>query len=109
MIALFVLLMLERADHVRCAPGYYVNGVRRSGVSQCIRAPRPGEAECAPGKPCDDIGSDDAPRYTVRVVCERGSEPRVVGAGELVCAVAGTRMRIQAVDLALILRRSDQL
>lgn len=78
-IALLLFAMVVRPVRARCRPGWYVNGVRPSGVYEC----RP-----VLGRPEDDLL--DAVRRTVleqdqrairgRVYCTGGATPRQDGA-----------------------------
>ncbi len=72
-----LLTRAERTDHAECRPGWYVNGVRPSGQTECIKAPSGnGSNECIPGGACTFI--DNADRYPIAVTCTGGTSPRVI-------------------------------
>ncbi len=88
-LLLWLAGMLTRPTSAECRPGFYVNGVRPSGTTECIEAPRGnGADECVRGKPC--TFADDAPRYPIAIVCAAGTAPRVIDARHVRCTQGGS-------------------
>lgn len=69
---------------VTCCRGYYVNGVRRDGSTQCIKAPSgTGALECVDSGACRFTDTD--PRYPIAIHCTGGSRPIVVNSDAIGC------------------------
>lgn len=88
-VLLWLAGQLARPDRAECRTGFYVNGIRPTGITECIRAPAGnGARECVPGAPC--TFADDAPRYRLQLWCAAGTEPRVVDARHVRCEAVRT-------------------
>lgn len=81
----FVIIMAGTVGvYARCCHGFYVNGVRPSGDTECIEAPAgTGSDECIAGGQCRF--ADDAPRYPIAISCPSGHRPIVVDSMTVGC------------------------
>lgn len=77
-LLLFVAACTTPPDHAQCAPGWYVEGVRPTGVTTCVYAP-PGGCGDAAGTPAEQMACVyEERRYAIAVYCTNGTHPIVV-------------------------------
>lgn len=69
---------------VTCPQGWYVNGVRPSGATQCLPSPPPNCGE--PRPPHDQPCPEAAVEIPRRVYCEDNEQPLVVDERSVRCA-----------------------
>ncbi len=74
----------DRPQSATCQPGFYVNGIRPTGATECIQAPiGRGDDECVAGGRCSfDVEPVVLP---VQLRCDRGTEPRVIDSTHVRC------------------------
>ncbi len=76
-----------RTDRAVCRTGFYLNGVRPDGSSECIQAPPGnGQDECVRGKGGQDRQfSAEQNSYPVAIACTWAKRPAVTGPREARC------------------------
>lgn len=79
LLALSALVQPTRAS---CPRGWWVNGVRPSGITECFPVP-PEDHGCAGSAPCPDHPS--VPGLPMRVYCAEGTQPIAVDERTVVC------------------------
>ena len=82
LVLTFLLVQRLPNGDLRCAPGWYVEGVRPSGKSSCVQSPPRNCGEPVPphNQPCPD-GS----RFDVQIYCTNGLIPLVIDHRTLGC------------------------
>lgn len=79
LVALIILAIgfVKRPQHAQCPRGEFVNGVRPSGNTWCVRAPSAREVDCRGARRCF---ATEAPVYTtpIKIYCTNGTRPIVV-------------------------------
>lgn len=85
MLSMLVIVSssLLRPTHATCPPGWYVEGVRPSGATQCRPAPpqRCGEPVPPDNAPCPP----DARAIRIEIHCTNGQLPIVIGSRTVGC------------------------
>ena len=77
--------LLALAVVARCCTGFYVEGVRPSGVTRCVKAlPDLHPEECWGRHACPDT-KESAPWYPLAIYCTGGSVPIVVDERTIGC------------------------
>lgn len=83
--ALLAYACITRPSRARCPVGWYVgNGVRPSGVFECVESPPRGEYDCSADRVCPQPVSDAA-EVEGRVYCTSGHVPVVVNERVVSC------------------------
>lgn len=79
---------ITQPTRFRCAPQFYVEGVRPSGVTRCVeRPPGNGDTECVTVGACNL--DDRVPfAYPIRIYCHPSQRPLVVNETTVACSTA---------------------
>ena len=77
-LLIFVASCTDLPPVAKCAPGWYVEGVRPNGLTTCVYAP-PGGCGDAAGTPAEQMACVyEEKRYPIGVHCTGGAHPIVV-------------------------------
>jgi hypothetical protein len=83
-VMVLLLTVVLCRDHERCPDGWWVEGVRPSGVYDCRHVPV-GDDVRLPGGLVEDRSVQPPGVLDGRIFCVAGSEPRVIDARTVAC------------------------